>query len=384
MGTVKQDYWTVLKAIGNDKSEKLSFQVRKLIAGVEESAKVHSLQGKGRLLIRSALQFKLLSEIILHLVRNMPHSLSNCYNEQTSILANEILCEIFISLLIELEQVNFCLNLENSSFLDESWFLPVYRCYEFVRCQELGIGTAYAKGRVVVKSLASNGVAAEEDKICVGDILDQVDEVHLYNCPRGQVLSLFRAIQTAPIKVSVVKCLTDENRVFTPIIPILNELKLDGEVGERIKLLAAKKELESESSNKPADLMQNLRFDKRLRFVGKSCVGLTGTTASIDAGMAQVFARNETETQMVSIDIGDAYLTITNVETQVELFRHSYTRIGSCGKRVDDANHFCYIVGETTCNIAKEFQCFVFEASDAEQANAILHAIEMSRSARVE
>uniref|UniRef100_A0A8D0GTF7 Uncharacterized protein n=1 Tax=Sphenodon punctatus TaxID=8508 RepID=A0A8D0GTF7_SPHPU len=47
--------------------------------------------------------------------------------------------EPFFSLMLVVTEMNFSLDLQNSSFLDESWLLPVYLTYETVPCRELGM-----------------------------------------------------------------------------------------------------------------------------------------------------------------------------------------------------------------------------------------------------
>ena len=59
--------------------------------------------------------------------------------EENSILGNEILGEIFLSLLYQLMYINFDLQLDNASFLDDTWDLPDYKKLELVPCVDLGI-----------------------------------------------------------------------------------------------------------------------------------------------------------------------------------------------------------------------------------------------------
>lgn len=59
--------------------------------------------------------------------------------EEDSIIGNEILGEIFLSLLYQCSHISFDLKLENASFLDETWQLPIYQQHELVPCMDLGV-----------------------------------------------------------------------------------------------------------------------------------------------------------------------------------------------------------------------------------------------------
>lgn len=61
------------------------------------------------------------------------------YYDKNSILGDDILGEIFLSVLLQSSKLNFKLNLRNSSFLDESWQLPECVALELVPCRRLGI-----------------------------------------------------------------------------------------------------------------------------------------------------------------------------------------------------------------------------------------------------
>lgn len=61
------------------------------------------------------------------------------YYDKDSIVSNEILCQIFISVLLQISKLNFKLDLMNSSFLDDTWELPECKSLELVPCKTLGI-----------------------------------------------------------------------------------------------------------------------------------------------------------------------------------------------------------------------------------------------------
>ncbi|KAB7498503.1 hypothetical protein Anas_08436, partial [Armadillidium nasatum] len=106
--------------------------------------RVTTVQGRGRLFIRQALCSGCLHVPVEAMVRNK--YLKNAYHEKDSIIGNEILGEIFLSLVFQVSQISFNLQVENSAFLDETWQLPEYHVYELCPCLDLGIYLGHVKG----------------------------------------------------------------------------------------------------------------------------------------------------------------------------------------------------------------------------------------------
>lgn len=61
------------------------------------------------------------------------------YHSTNSIVAHEILGEILLSVMHQVGQLVFHLDITNSFFLDESWLIPPRQKFEFVPSKELGI-----------------------------------------------------------------------------------------------------------------------------------------------------------------------------------------------------------------------------------------------------
>jgi len=56
-----------------------------------------------------------------------------------SILGDDILREILLSVLLQCSKFNFKLNLRNAAFLDDTWQMPSCVVLELVPCKNLGI-----------------------------------------------------------------------------------------------------------------------------------------------------------------------------------------------------------------------------------------------------
>jgi hypothetical protein len=87
------------------------------------------------------------------------------YYDELSILGDDILTEIFLSLLASLESTKFNLDPNNCSLLDETWTLPECHAYELVPCDRLGIVFKEIDGRIVVTDIESGSVADDEVNI---------------------------------------------------------------------------------------------------------------------------------------------------------------------------------------------------------------------------
>ncbi|TNN04209.1 hypothetical protein fugu_001238 [Takifugu bimaculatus] len=146
--------------------------------------KLISAQGRGRFLLRLALSRKILPQFITHLLHT-PRVLE-WYSPAVSILRNEEFLEPFMSLLLVLSHKEFKLVMENCSFLDESWLLPVYETYDVVPCRDVGLVLRYLRGRVFVLDLTPGSQADFDKFICRGDVIDEINGTSLRNSKSGQ------------------------------------------------------------------------------------------------------------------------------------------------------------------------------------------------------
>ncbi|XP_041342612.1 uncharacterized protein LOC121363898 [Pyrgilauda ruficollis] len=95
--------------------------------------------------------------------------------------------EPFLSLLLVLTEIDFSLDLQNCSFLDESWLLPVCSIYETVPCRALGMVLRYVDGRVFVTKVLPESQAEVDEVVLAGDILDEINGCSLRYASPGQV-----------------------------------------------------------------------------------------------------------------------------------------------------------------------------------------------------
>ncbi|XP_042902136.1 uncharacterized protein [Parasteatoda tepidariorum] len=366
-GLMRKDYWFWMYLLYEQRDQlRIPFSLTDAIENVHISKKVFTNVGRGRLFIRIALSKKLLQTLIQLLWKDEVF-LFSVYDPKTSILGNEIMFEIFSSLLHELNKVEFKLELKNASFLDETWQLGVYKKYEFVPCKEMGITFAYIKGRIVVVKVDPGSVAAEENQVEPGDVLDELYGQSLYKCNKGLISALANKYRGLPIYLSVVKGFY-VGSIYSPLKPIFEKL--------HIKITPEKKQV-----NKP-EFVQELSSDSshsgRIKFdvslLGRFQVHNDGKAQCIDQAINKAIDLN-LEPKEVILRISERDLTIHNKEdTEVILNKH-FSEISACGRKKICPNIFAFIFGNTSCTIADEFQCYVMKASSETAISTILSLV---------
>lgn len=256
----KTDYWCwINKLLDNPSNQRMNPIFSMVTDIVKECKKVTNHQGRGRLFIRYALVKKILGLPVELLMKNRLMA-ETWYHPEHSILGNEILSEIFISLLFEITEIRFLLNLKNSSFLDETWMLPVYKDYELVPCDDIGMTVQYLVGRTLVRNVVPGSVAEEDGKIGCGDVLDELFGISLRDATKTKVQLILRQNNGWPIRLAVTKCHTSDGCIYPPIeeLMILANMNRDQVNLTPVKKVSQNKESEFED-DMSADESEYLR-----------------------------------------------------------------------------------------------------------------------------
>ncbi|CAL1273811.1 unnamed protein product [Larinioides sclopetarius] len=351
-GLMRKDYWFWVQFLYEQRDKyRMSFALVEAIESVQNSKKVHTNLGRGRLFIRTALVRKILPNILKLLLIDEIFLFSS-YDPNSSILGNEIMCEILSSLLHELNKIDFKLELKNASFLDETWNLGVYKKFEFVPCKEMGITFAYVRGRVIVVKVDEGSVAAEENQIEPGDVLDELYGQSLYRCNRGLISSLANKYRGLPIYLSVVKGFY-VGSIYSPLKPIFEKLHLR-------KAFEKKEEKETDYLFTPDSGSGSLKFN--LILLGRFQVHSDEKAECIDKAIGKALDL-KSDTQEVIMYVTEREIKIFDKdETEVMVHKH-FSEISACGRKKVCPDIFAFIFGNTTCTIAEEFQCLVLRAT---------------------
>ncbi|KAJ3608073.1 hypothetical protein NHX12_025123 [Muraenolepis orangiensis] len=225
LSLVHRDYWHCFEVLPQQDTCGSLSALSLAVEQTQGCKKLLSAQGRGRYLLRLALRRKALQRYVTHLLHT-PRVLE-WYSSSCSILRNEESLEPFMSLLLVLSQMDFQLEIENCSFLDESWLLPVCEIYETVPCRELGMVLRYLSGRVFVLELLPVSQAQADHFLRPGDVIDEINGVSLRNSRHGQAGLVLSQLKGRPLAVRVLRWQDRDGATYRPLIKLLRELRTE-------------------------------------------------------------------------------------------------------------------------------------------------------------
>ncbi|CAN8002954.1 unnamed protein product [Ixodes hexagonus] len=396
LGCIRRDYWDSFLSLFHIKEKaRLPFKVSTAIETVSAFKKVRTSQGRGRLLLRVLLRKKLTRTAVEQLLK-CRCLLKGVYSPVDSILGNEILAEIFLSLLYEVDKVTFSLRLRNASFLDTTWQMGVYKAFEFVPCTDMGLSVGFASGHAVVTHVQEGSVAAEDDQVQVGDVLDELYGEAINGRKRGTISALMSHFEGLPVYASFVKSYLPDKSPYPPVADLLMSLgmtniyeqpaeELSQQLGSLVPMSSPGLIL-GDFTELPVNTPQESSGYPAI-YLGKSYVGNEGHVLQIERSIAEVATRTEQQhpvrsrfmhcftARKVIFDIDDCYIKVLSRFTKEVLLTKHYTEIASCGKRSDMPCLFAIVAGETTCTVAKHFNSYVFQVQDVQICQGILTSI---------
>ncbi|XP_049853426.1 uncharacterized protein LOC126334821 isoform X3 [Schistocerca gregaria] len=357
---------------------------------VRNSKKVTTPVGKLRLLIRVCLVRKCLHVPVELIVRH--HAAAGVYTSG-SILSDEIRGEILLSTLMPCSLLNFNLDLDNSSFLDHTWVLPSCITTEFVPCKALGLTLNFVGGRALIMHVKEGSVSAENGLIKTGDILDELNGVHVTNSTRKKLASIMKKSIAKPITVRIIKAFLHEpDIIYPPILTLLLQAHLDPNelvrlhkenalgqsLTKQVSQDAPRKELVSNSHGKPSVMSTCDKTSPGIpvMYVGAIETGSKGDVKQIMPAIARILKERDCIKKLVVIEILEIGIRVLDEASGIVLQNPSYMEISSCGLTVHFPNYFAYISGEKSCSTAKSFTCHIFYSTNEEQVQTILRCIE--------
>ncbi|XP_035222660.1 uncharacterized protein LOC118195447 [Stegodyphus dumicola] len=229
-----------------------------------------------------------------------------------------------------------------------------------------GEGCFYIKGRIVVVKVEEGSVAAEEDQIEPGDVLDELYGQSLYRCNRSLISSLSNKYRGLPIYLSVIKVYHD-GKIFFPLKPLLEKLDIRELVERKLS-----------KNNEPSDEVKSeftsgcLVF--QLLLLGRFLVKNDGRAQNIEIAINKALDI-KLEPKDVIMEITERDLkVIEKKDNNVMLHKH-FSEISACGRKKICPEIFAFIFGNTTCTIANEFQCFVLQAPSHVEVGTILSSV---------
>ncbi|PIK50606.1 hypothetical protein BSL78_12510 [Apostichopus japonicus] len=349
-GLYKRDYWNWIETlepyIPNNKPCPL-YSIA--VDACKSCAKIKTSQGRGRMFIRIALNKKFLSTAIEALIKD-EQLLQYWYDCQLSILGNELLVESFSSLLLLLKDIKFELNFKNTSFLDETWRLPIVKQYQLVPSKDLGVKVSYVKNRAIVTDIDPGGLGADEQKIEIGDVLDELYGESLLGAQRGKISRLLAIHEGYPIYITVIKCRLKSGGIFYPLREMYQVIHKNSP-NFVIPQDQDPSDRGSEASTDDLENMQSISGSAfyRVKYIGKVFTGERGGTTVIENSVKKVLddpsLQHDSKDEDYVMELAETNVITRNPHTKSLLFKHCFPEIASCGRRLDNMEYFAYVAG---------------------------------------
>ncbi|XP_068120354.1 uncharacterized protein [Hyperolius riggenbachi] len=328
--------------------------------------KVITAQGRGRYFLRLALNRKSIASAAQHLQHTQ--KLMEWYDPLFSVLGNEEHMEPFLSLLLVVSQSTFALQLQNASFLDESWILPICAIYQTVPCRELGMVLRYVDGRVIVIEVLPDSQTEIDEVVLAGDLIDEINGVSLRHAYNGQAGTVLSRIKGEPLEFRIIRWRWKNGEVFRPLIPYLKGVQ------ERVPNFQLQQKPRNQERLQDTP-QQDGRLLYSVNYLGRANVGMFGGKEILDVGISKVRKSNSTPKE-VFLDIRETEVAVKDKESCEVLFHYLYPDISSVGRRVDNKRVFALCAIDTGGTPdTKSFNCFVFETINHKECEEMIKRI---------
>ncbi|XP_061665764.1 uncharacterized protein si:ch211-250n8.1 isoform X3 [Syngnathoides biaculeatus] len=341
LSLVTRDYWQCFEQLLHQDTCDRLCTVAWAVEQTKSCRKLLSAQGRGRYLLRLALSRKLLPQFVTHLLHTP--GVLEWYSPAFSILRNEEFLEPFMSLLLVLSHMEFDLDMENCSFLDESWLLPVCEMYEVVPCRQVGMVLSYLGGRVFLLDFISGSQAHVDKFICRGDVIDEINGTSLRNSKNGQML---RAL-----------------RIENPWLQV-------GPAPSQWPAASVQR------TSPPTQCLKEGRIVYIVQFLGAKNIGMFGTKEVLQHAILHVLDEN-LPSKEVLLDLQETHLTCTESSSKETLCEYHYPEI-SCVGRYTKPDYtilgFCVVnrPPESTTSSQTRFSCVVLKAASTKECEEIV------------
>ncbi|XP_056182812.1 uncharacterized protein LOC130143884 isoform X2 [Falco biarmicus] len=364
-GFRRRDYWHWLEQLPTGTSGGRPTPLSASIQQVGSCQGVRTAQGRGRHFLRLALQRKVLAAAVQQLAQTP--RLLEFYDPVSSILGNEDLLEPFLSLLLVMTEMDFSLDLQNCSFLDESWLLPVCITYETVPCRALGMVLRYVDGRVFVTEVLPESQAEVDEVVLAGDILDEINGCSLRNAYNGQAGAMLQKLKGQPLSFRLLRWRWHDGEVYEPLLPYLKVLK------EKEPQFQLQRGPRHRSEGEPWGLHGG-RLLYNLRYLGQTSVGKCGGKEVLDRAIPAVLERHAAA--RVLFDVKEAEVLIREKPSSKLLCRYPYPTISCVGRCMDSSNVFAFCVAASPESPDRStFDCLVFASSSEQECEEIIRRI---------
>ncbi|XP_053939022.1 uncharacterized protein LOC128853954 isoform X3 [Cuculus canorus] len=276
--------------------------------------------------------------------------------------------EPFLSLLLVLAEMDFCLDLQNCSFLDESWLLPVCITYETVPCRALGMVLRYVDGRVFITKVLPESQAELDEVVLAGDVLDEINGCSLRNAYNGQAGAELQKVKGQPLSLRLLRWRWHDGEVYEPLMPYLKVLK------EQEPCFQLQRSPRCRAEGDPRGL-QGGRLLYALRYLGQAGIGKHGGKEVLGWAIPTVLEQHSAAWEVL-LDVKEAEILVQEKASSKLLGRYPYPCISCVGRCADSRNLLAFCVATSLESPGgSTFDCLVFAARSEQECEEIVRSI---------
>ncbi|RZC42927.1 uncharacterized protein BDFB_012717, partial [Asbolus verrucosus] len=378
-----------------------NFAYKSCVGEIQNYKSVRTGLGKFRLLMRYCLKRKCLHVPLESLVSpygseddlfkkslQISSNRTEIFYRKNSIIGDEILSAILLSVLLQCNKINFQLQLDNVAFLDSTWQLPEMVKLEVVPCKNLGMSISFSDDKAVIVHIKPNSVASEFAEISAGDVLANLNGIEINSSCKGRLNTILHSSKGRPINLVIIKAFHKESQnIFPPIKAILQNLQIGVDKiirnaqhiengGSRYRFFLADVLFLHRLICSDVSISKNTKIGYRATYLGFIDVGDNGSVKQIEEAVKRrLFISKEVLEEPVIFEVGEMCIKVFNLESNDIILKHSYMQISSCGSPPNKPNYVAYIAGDENCDTASKFTCYIFYVKDIDDASTVLQSI---------
>ncbi|XP_011700905.1 PREDICTED: uncharacterized protein LOC105457762 isoform X2 [Wasmannia auropunctata] len=321
--------------------------------------------------------FHLAVEQVKQNAKNRIPALATEFYNLKSILGDDILREILLSVLLQCGKFNFKLNLRNAAFLDDTWLMPRCVALELVPCKSLGISVCFTNDKALIVNVHEKSVAAEDNKVEIGDVLDEINENVINGDSKGKLRKIMRKASGQPVMLHIIKHYTKKSReLYEPIVHLIKNSGVESlmpliQISRLDQVEEATKK--SQISNKLGSKTLGSGFS--VKYCGSVHVGAEGDVKQIEKAIWRLLKSGEMKQVPVRFECLEIGIAVTREVDNQTICKQSYMEISSCGRTINIPDYFAFIAGETNCNVATKFEAFIFYHQNEIEVQQILQSL---------
>ncbi|XP_051959557.1 uncharacterized protein LOC127627257 [Xyrauchen texanus] len=370
-----RDYWHCFEQLlQHDTCGRLS-SVSLAVQQTAACTKLITSQGRGRFFIRLILIRRTLGNVVKHILHT--NRVIEWYCPNIAILRNQEFVEPFLSLSMVLSEMDFKLSIENCSFLDESWLLPVCQIYEAVPCRELGMVLRYLDGRVFVLDLLRGSQAQVDMFTKPGDIIDEINGISLRNASNGQAGVVLSKLKGQPLSIRLIRWRGGDGSIYQPLVKHLRQLEQEKSTLQFGTKPASHQDRTMDQSKGQTPCVKDGRILYGVHFLGKANIGMYGDKEVLHHAVPVVLKSRQARKEVL-LDVKETHLTCTDKTNEQELFQHHFPEISCVGRygNQPDLTIFAFCVLDTLhAGKPSGFCCVVLQAATSSECEEIVNRI---------